>query len=306
VTDRRLSVPTTRVVTLSTFEHRSFDLADETIIFTPQSDLAILNYIANYIIKNGKVNRDFVDRHTVFKQGNADIGYGLRPDHPLQKAAKNAGDPNGSHPITYDEFAKFVSKYDAAYVTKLSGVPQNKLDQLAQLYADPKIKVVSFWTMGFNQHTRGTWANNMVYNLHLLTGKIATPGNSPFSLTGQPSACGTAREVGTFSHRLPADMVVTNPKHREEAEHIWKLPAGTIPDKPGYHAVRCVSHCHCGGCGPDPAFGDVGRERGCLRQCRTAYPVLASTGRGARRGAFRPLATGRILKALQGRGGVAR
>ncbi|BAN28095.1 periplasmic nitrate reductase subunit alpha [Caballeronia insecticola] len=237
VTARRLSDPNVRVVTLSTFEHRSFDLADQTIVFTPQSDLAIMNYIANYIIKNGKVNREFIEKHTVFKKGNADIGYGLRPDHPPQKAAKNAGDPNGSQPITFDEFAQFVSRYDASYVTKLSGVPKTKLDQLAQLYADPKTRVVSFWTMGFNQHTRGTWANNMVYNLHLLTGKIATPGNSPFSLTGQPSACGTAREVGTFSHRLPADMVVTNPKHREEAEHIWKLPEGTIPDKPGFHAV---------------------------------------------------------------------
>ncbi|HVJ24440.1 MAG TPA: molybdopterin-dependent oxidoreductase, partial [Burkholderiales bacterium] len=76
-----------------------------------------------------------------------------------------------------------------------------------------------------------------VYNLHLLTGKISTPGNSPFSLTGQPSACGTAREVGVFSHRLPADMVVTNPKHRAVTEEIWKLPAGTIPEKPGFHAV---------------------------------------------------------------------
>ncbi|GJH11632.1 periplasmic nitrate reductase subunit alpha [Caballeronia novacaledonica] len=237
VTARRLSNQNVRVVVLSTFEHRSFDLADETIVFTPQSDLAIMNYIANYIIKNGKVNRAFVDKHTNFRKGNADIGYGLRPDNPLQKAAKNAGDPNGSQPISFDEFAQFVSRYDAAYVTKLSGVPKNKLDQLAKLYADPKTKVVSFWTMGFNQHTRGTWANNMVYNLHLLTGKISTPGNSPFSLTGQPSACGTAREVGTFSHRLPADMVVTNPKHREEAEHIWKLPEGTIPDKPGFHAV---------------------------------------------------------------------
>ncbi|SAK81395.1 molybdopterin oxidoreductase [Caballeronia hypogeia] len=237
VTARRLSDPNVRVVTLSTFEHRSFDLADETIVFTPQSDLAIMNYIANYIIKNGKVNRDFIDKHTNFRKGNTDIGYGLRPDHPLQKAAKNANDANGSQPITFDDFAKFVSRYDAAYVTKLSGVPKSKLDQLAEMYADPKTRVVSFWTMGFNQHTRGTWANNMVYNLHLLTGKISTPGNSPFSLTGQPSACGTAREVGTFSHRLPADMVVTNPKHREEAEHIWKLPEGTIPDKPGYHAV---------------------------------------------------------------------
>ncbi|WP_434660326.1 periplasmic nitrate reductase subunit alpha [Paraburkholderia sp. A3BS-1L] len=237
VTSRRLSAPKTKVVVLSTFEHRSCELADETIVFTPQGDLAVLNYIANYIIKNGKVNRDFVDKYTVFKQGNADIGYGLRPDHPLQKAAQNAKDPGGAKPITYDEFAKFVSKYDATYVTKISGVSKAKLDQLAQLYADPNIKVVSFWTMGFNQHTRGVWANNMVYNLHLLTGKISTPGNSPFSLTGQPSACGTAREVGTFSHRLPADMVVTNPKHRETAERIWALPAGTIPEKPGYHAV---------------------------------------------------------------------
>ncbi len=237
VTDRRLSAPKTRVAVLSTFTHRSFDLADIPIIFTPQTDLAILNYIADYIIRNNKVNRDFVNKHTVFKEGATDIGYGLRPDHPLQKAAKNAANPGDAKPITFEEFAKFVSKYDAAYVSKLSGVPRDKLEKLAQLYADPNVKVVSFWTMGFNQHTRGTWANNMIYNLHLLTGKISTPGNSPFSLTGQPSACGTAREVGTFSHRLPADMVVTNPKHREEAERIWKLPPGTIPEKPGYHAV---------------------------------------------------------------------
>ena len=237
VTDRRLSAPKTKVAVLSVFEHRSFELADIPIIFTPQTDLAILNYIANYIIRNNKVNRDFVNKHTTFKLGNDDIGYGLRPEHPLQKKAKNAGDAGGGKPMSFDEYAKFVSRYDAAMVSKLSGVPESRLKQLAELYADPKIKVMSFWTMGFNQHTRGVWCNNLVYNLHLLTGKISTPGNSPFSLTGQPSACGTAREVGTFSHRLPADMVVTNPKHRATAEKIWKLPSGTIPEKVGYHAV---------------------------------------------------------------------
>ena len=238
VTDRRLSAPKdVKVAVLSVFEHRSFDLADLPIVFTPQADLAILNYIANYIIATKRVNRDFVDKHTAFKLGNADIGYGLRPEHPLQKAARNAADPGGSKPITFDEYAKFVARYDAAHVTKLSGVPKTKLDQLAELYADPKIKVTSFFTMGFNQHTRGVWCSHLLYNLHLLTGKISTPGNSPFSLTGQPSACGTAREVGTFSHRLPADMVVANPKHRAMAEDTWGLPAGTIPDKPGFHAV---------------------------------------------------------------------
>src|SRR4029453_5946914 len=54
VSDRRLSAPNTQVVVLSTFEHRSFELADLPIVFTPQTDLAILNYIANYIISNNR------------------------------------------------------------------------------------------------------------------------------------------------------------------------------------------------------------------------------------------------------------
>lgn len=237
LTDRRLSAPHVKVAVLSVFEHRSFELADIPVIFTPQTDLAILNYIAHYIIKTDRVNKDFITKHVNFKLGNDDIGYGLRPEHPLQKAAKNVDKAGGSTPMSFDEFARFVSKYDEDYVEKLSGVPREKLQQIAELYADPKIKVTSFWTMGFNQHTRGVWCNNLIYNIHLLTGKISTPGNSPFSLTGQPSACGTAREVGTFSHRLPADLVVTKKKHRDFAEDIWKIPRGIIPGKPGYHAV---------------------------------------------------------------------
>ena len=131
-----------------------------------------------------------------------------------------------------------MKDYTLEKVSELTGVERGFLQELAELYADPKRKVMSLWTMGFNQHVRGVWANQMVYNLHLLTGKISEPGNSPFSLTGQPSACGTAREVGTFAHRLPADMVVTNPEHRKHAEEIWRIPHGIIPEKPGYHAVE--------------------------------------------------------------------
>lgn len=236
LTDRRLSNPHVKVHVLSTFKHRSFELADNGMVFTPQSDLAILNYIANYIVQTDAVNWDFVNKHTVFKRGATDIGYGLRPEHPLQKAAQNP-DSGAMTDMTFDEYKAFLSEYTLEKTVELSGVPADKLEALAKSYADPKQKVTSFWTMGFNQHTRGVWANNSIYNIHLLMGKISEPGNSPFSLTGQPSACGTAREVGTFAHRLPADLVVNNPKHRATAEKIWKLPEGTIPPKPGYHAV---------------------------------------------------------------------
>ncbi|MDH5653264.1 MAG: nitrate reductase catalytic subunit NapA [Gammaproteobacteria bacterium] len=236
LTDTRLTKPGCEVHVLSTFTHRSFDLADNGMIFTPQTDLAILNYIANYIIQHKAYNKDFISKHVNFNTATTDIGYGLRPEHPLEKGARNPGKGKFDK-ISFDEYAKSVSSYTLEYTSKLSGVPKDQLERLAKVYADPKKKVASYWTMGFNQHTRGVWVNGLLYNVHLLMGKIAEPGNSPFSLTGQPSACGTAREVGTFAHRLPADLVVKNKDHRDFAEKIWKLPEGTIPEKPGFHAV---------------------------------------------------------------------
>jgi len=241
MTDTRLTKPGCEVHVLSTYEHRCFELADNGMVFTPQTDLAILNYIANYIIQNKAYNQAFIDKHVNFTKTPTDIGYGLRPDDPREKNAKNAGKGKLSK-ISFDEYAESVSPYTLEYTSKLSGVPQEQLLRLAKVYADPKRKVASYWTMGFNQHTRGVWVNGLLYNVHLLMGKISEPGNSPFSLTGQPSACGTAREVGTFSHRLPADLVVAKPEHRAFSEKVWKLPEGTIPEKIGAHAVLMQRH----------------------------------------------------------------
>ena len=236
LTDTRLTKEGSEVHVLSTFEHRCFDLGDNNMVFVPQTDLAILNYIANYIIEHKAYNQDFLDKHVNFTKTPTDIGYGLRPENPLQKKAKNANKGKLSK-ISFEEYAESVKPYTLEYTSELSGVPKENLERLAKLYADPDRKITSFWTMGFNQHTRGVWANGLIYNIHLLTGKISEPGNGPFSLTGQPSACGTAREVGTFSHRLPADYVVFKKPHRDLAEKIWKLPENTLPGKKGYHAV---------------------------------------------------------------------
>jgi nitrate reductase (cytochrome) len=55
--------------------------------------------------------------------------------------------------------------------------------------------VMSVWGANVNGQTRGTATNNAIYNLHLLTGRIATPGNSALSLDA--SASGTAGGVDT-------------------------------------------------------------------------------------------------------------
>ena len=99
LTDRRLSHPHVKVAVLSTFTHRSSDLADIPIVFKPGTDLAILNYIANHIISTGRVNQDFVNKHTSFVKGAVDIGYGLRAEHPLADKGKRRRRPwrNAAH-----------------------------------------------------------------------------------------------------------------------------------------------------------------------------------------------------------------
>ena len=127
LTDRRLTHQGCEVHVLSTFEHRCFELADNPMIFTPQTDLAILNYIANHIITSGMVNKDFVDKHVSFHTTNLKIGYGLRPEHALEQGQDNAGKAGGMKPITFDEYAKAVSTYTLEYTSKLSGVPAERL-----------------------------------------------------------------------------------------------------------------------------------------------------------------------------------
>ena len=227
--DNRLKNPNVKIIDFGTRRTRTSQMADKYIKFNPQTDLALLNGIAHVIVKEKLYDEKFIKDHVVFKKGKTNIGYGL------EDKFKFADDPK---PITFDEYKLFLETYTPEYVAELSGVPAATIVEMAHLYADKSRKVNSLWTMGFNQHTRGTWVNNLAYNVHLLTGKICRPGENPMSLTGQPSACGTTREVGTFTHRLPADMVVTNPEHRAIAEKIWGIPAGKIPAKPTYNATE--------------------------------------------------------------------
>ncbi len=287
VSDRKLTNKAkVKVVNLSTYTNRTSDLADIEIIFRPNSDLAIWNYIAHEIVYNAPESIDwkYVKDNTVFTTSWVDTGYGMRPNpnHPKYRpsekdtAAKevskkvsdleapalkpfgydagetmkmthnnNAGE---NWVITYEEFKRGLAPYTLEYTAQVAkGNPdedieafKKKLKALAALYIEKNRKVVSFWTMGMNQHTRGTWVNSQSYMVHMLLGKQSKPGSGAFSLTGQPSACGTAREVGTFSHRLPADMVVMNPKHREVTEKIWKVPATTINPVAGSHYMKIM------------------------------------------------------------------
>ncbi|MCS6914895.1 MAG: molybdopterin-dependent oxidoreductase [Myxococcales bacterium] len=229
ITDRKARQPFVKVVDIAVRRTRTTEQADLFLPILPQGDLALANAVAHCLVRDGKIDRAFLAAHVAFKAGRTGLGYGLEDRFSFKDEPR---------PITFEEYAAFLADYAPDKVAALAGVAPAQIEELARLYGDPHTRVVSLWTMGVNQHTRGTWMNNLLHNLHLLTGKIGRPGCTSLSLTGQPSACGTVREVGVACNRLPADMVTDNPEHVKKAAEIWRVPADKIPTTPGYDAIE--------------------------------------------------------------------
>jgi sulfite reductase (NADPH) flavoprotein alpha-component len=176
--------------------------ADLFLPIKPGTDLALLNSILHLLEKNNRVDENFISRHA---EG-------------------------------WDELNVFLKDYSPSRVAEITGLAAEEII-LAAKWIGEAPEFTTFWTMGLNQSTHGTWHTNAICNLHLATGKICRPGSGPFSLTGQPNAMG-GREVGYLSHLLPGQRVVTSAEDRAFIEQLWNLPPDTIRAQPGLDAVE--------------------------------------------------------------------
>jgi len=234
VIDRRSRGEEVTIIDLGTRRTRSTEYCQHFLQFRPHSDLAIANGIAHLLLKNKTYDAKFVERFCNFRKNTA--------------APTLAGEP-----MSFADYQKEIELYTPEYVAKVSGVPAEKIRLLGDLFGRKDIRITSTWCMGFNQHSRGTDINRLVHGIHMLSGHWGKPGDAPTSLTGQPSACGTAREVGTMCHFLPGGRLVANAEHRAESEAIWSVPAGRINPKPGYHTVKLWEKF----CTPSDQGGDI-------------------------------------------------
>lgn len=234
IIDRRTRGEKVTLIDLGTRRTRSTEYADHYLEFRPQTDLAIANCIAHQLLENGTWDQKFVGQHCNFRMDTAPVSL-------------------MGQPMSFADYRAALALYTPAYVARLSGVSEKDLRLLGDLFGRRDLRITSLWCMGMNQHTRGTAINRLVHGIHLLSGHFGQPGDAPTSLTGQPSACGTAREVGTMCHFLPGGRLVANAKHREESEKLWNLPAGRIKAVPGYHTVQLWEKF----CTPTDQGGDI-------------------------------------------------
>ncbi|MEM7582525.1 MAG: molybdopterin-dependent oxidoreductase, partial [Acidobacteriota bacterium] len=183
--------PNVRLVDIATRRTATSHYADLYVEMKPGSDLALANGILHLLVKEDRVDHAFMRENVVFRRGIEDletIGYGFAGDQAERYTFKDQATE-----ASFEDFKAFLADYTPQRVAEITGVPEAQIHALAKLYGEPNRGTVSLWCMGVNQHVRGTWMNNLINDLHLITGKISRPGANPFSLTGQPSACGTAR-----------------------------------------------------------------------------------------------------------------
>ena len=225
--ERRRRDPAVRIVELATRSSRTSYAADQSLLHTAHTAPIIANAICREIVNRNWVNKDFVDRYVAFRGGRTATGYGLTTDALVVDPGSGA---------SWRDYIKLLEEYEPERAEALSGLSAASIRFLASLYGDPQRKVMSVWGREVNRDARGTWLNNLIANIHLLVGKVASPGNGPFATTGQPSGGCAVHDAGSLSETLPAGRV-DNEADRHRAAGIWGVPPDRIDPKPGAHAM---------------------------------------------------------------------
>jgi nitrate reductase (cytochrome) len=225
--ERRRRDPAVRIVELATRRSRTSYAADHSLLHAAHTAPAIANAISREIVTRNWVNREFVDRYVAFRAGGTSPGYGLTTDALVADHVSEA---------SWHDYVGSLAAYEPERAETLSGLSAASIRFVASLYGDPQRKVMSVWGHEVNRDARGTWLNNLVTNIHLLVGKVASPGNGPFATTGQPSGGCAVHDAGSLSETLPAGRV-DNEVDRRRAAGIWNVPSDRIDPKPGAHAL---------------------------------------------------------------------
>ena len=208
---RKQADPNVKVIVVDPRRTNTARIADIHVTFRPGTDLAFLNGMAHVIIREELDNQRFHSKYVTFMD-------------------------NEEKKLTFEDYRKFLEDYTPEKVEQLSGIPAETIVKVAKIFAESSA-TMSLWCMGINQRIRGVWANNLIHNLHLLTGHIGKPGATSFSLTGQPNACGGVRDTGGLSHMLPAGRLIAKKEHRNEMEKLWDIPQDSLNPEPGLHTV---------------------------------------------------------------------
>jgi len=128
----------------------------------------------------------------------------------------------------YEAFGEALSTYPLDRVEKITGIPGEKIQQAARLYASSKPATI-LYTLGITEHTHGTDAVMALANLAMLTGNVGKEGGGVNPLRGQNNVQG-ACDMGALPGTFPGYQAVDDAATREKFEKAWDC---RLNPKPG-------------------------------------------------------------------------
>ncbi|MBN1530044.1 MAG: formate dehydrogenase subunit alpha [Thermoleophilaceae bacterium] len=160
VVGARIKQAAIRGLKLVTADPRRIELADYGQLhlgIRPGTNAALLNGLAHVVIRDGLVDRDFVEKRT---EG-------------------------------YDAVAELVAAYTPENVEEITGAPAAGIERAAHLYAEAE-RACILWGLGVTEHLYGSECVQLICNLALLTGNVGRPGAALLPLRGQNNVQGSS------------------------------------------------------------------------------------------------------------------
>jgi formate dehydrogenase major subunit len=171
------------------------DLADVHLSTRPGGNAALLHGLAHVIIRDGLVDRAFVDART---EG-------------------------------YAELEDLAAQYPPSVVEEITGIPAADVERAAHLFAAAENACI-LWGLGVTEHKYGSEVVRLIVNLALLTGNIGRPGAALLPLRGQNNVQGSS-DMGALPDTYTAYRRVDDEATATEFEAAWGVP---LSRRPGY------------------------------------------------------------------------
>jgi assimilatory nitrate reductase catalytic subunit len=177
--------------------------ADLHLQLTPGTDGALANGLLHVAIKDGLIDRDFIEARTT----------------------------------GFESVRRVVASYWPDRVERITGVPARQVSEAAHILGEAA-SAITLSARGAEQQSHGVDNVLALINLMLALGKVGRPRCGYGCLTGQGNGQG-GREHGQKADQLPGYRKLDDPAHRAFIAGVWGVAEDTLP-KPGMSAVELL------------------------------------------------------------------
>jgi len=195
---------------LIVIDPKEIDMVKHATIYARQrcgTDVAVLNGIMNSIIENNLYDKEYVENRCE----------------------------------DFEELKSAVARYTPEKVEKISGVPAQKIRDIAELFGKAETASL-FYAMGITQHTTGIDNVWSTANLQMLCGNIGKEGGGVNPLRGQCNVQG-ACDMGALPNVFSGYQKVTDENVVQKFEKAW---GRKLPNKVGLTVTDMVTYASDG------------------------------------------------------------